>query len=265
MTGFLSLNPKGLGMRRVIDGTDSTYAIGKCQCQNDHVSCSPSFFLIDEAWLLHPNDILLISLFCNKSLLQKRLHFYIMGEKKKSLVFVKDPEHAWVPATLISQEGDKAKVSVPTYKDEQSMICDGGRSAKESEERVVKLKDYPNKVLPLQNVDGNNNMPEFADMVQLPYLHEVRKSTLLISQRMGHRTGHKRDTVQILTIFFFVSSPRLFGKPFNASIGCHLVQLEKASLPWKAIHPYGRYHHRCQPFPMVHRPIHRREACLLLQ
>lgn len=97
-----------------------------------------------------------------------------MGEKKKPLVFVKDPEHAWVPATLVKQEGDKATVSVPKYKDEQSMICDGGRSSKDAEERVVKLKDYPNKVLPLQNVDGNNNMPEYADMVQLPYLHEVR-------------------------------------------------------------------------------------------
>ena len=97
-----------------------------------------------------------------------------MSETKKSLVFVKDPKHAWVPATLISSDGEKATVEVPLYKDEQSMVCDGGRSAKETEQRVVKLKDYPSKVLPLQNIDGNNNMPEFADMVQLPYLHEVR-------------------------------------------------------------------------------------------
>ena len=65
-------------------------------------------------------------------------------------------------------------MEVPLYKDEQSMICDGGRSSKDSEQRVVKLKEYPNKVLPLQNLDGNNNMPEFSDMVMLPYLHEVR-------------------------------------------------------------------------------------------
>ena len=83
-------------------------------------------------------------------------------------------KHAWVPATLLKTEGDKATVEVPVYKDEQAMICDGGRSAKEKDQRVVKLKDYPNKVLPLQNIDGNNNMPEYADMVMLPYLHEVR-------------------------------------------------------------------------------------------
>ena len=69
------------------------------------------------------------------------------------------------------------------------MICDGGRSAKGEEERVVKLKDYPAKVLPLQNVDGNNNMPEFADMVELPYLHEVRGVHI---GRMGHPDSHPR-------------------------------------------------------------------------
>lgn len=97
-----------------------------------------------------------------------------MGETKKSLVFVKDPQYAWVPCTLVKSEGDKATVSIPQYKDEQSIICDGGRGSKESVDKVVKLKDYPNSVLPLQNVDANGSMPEFSDMVQLPYLHEVR-------------------------------------------------------------------------------------------
>jgi hypothetical protein len=68
---------------------------------------------------------------------------------------------------LISSEGGKATVTVPQYKDEQS-IGIGSEPAK-GEEKVVNLKDYPSKVLPLQNGDG-----EWADMVQLPYLHEVR-------------------------------------------------------------------------------------------
>lgn len=99
-----------------------------------------------------------------------------MGKDKKeksTLVFVKDPQHAWVPCTLVETKGDKATVSIPQYKDEQAIVCDGGRNAKGAEERVVKLKEYPHSVLPLQNLDGNNNMPEYADMVQLPYLHEV--------------------------------------------------------------------------------------------
>ena len=96
------------------------------------------------------------------------------GEKKETLVYVKDPEYAWVPATLVSQEGDKATVSIPQYKDEQSITSDGGRKAKGTKEAVHNLKDYPHKVLPLQNVDGSGNLLEFSDMVKLPYLHEVR-------------------------------------------------------------------------------------------
>jgi hypothetical protein len=95
-------------------------------------------------------------------------------EQNETLVFIKDSQYAWVPATLIKSDSDKATVSVPQYKDEQSIVCDGGRHASSKEEKVIKLKDYPHKVLPLQNIDGNNNMPEYADMVQLPYLHEVR-------------------------------------------------------------------------------------------
>lgn len=92
---------------------------------------------------------------------------------KDSFVYVKHPEFAWVPATLVDTTGDKAKVVVPQYKDEQAIKSDGGRGAKSQEEQVVNLKDYPHKVLPLQNVDNNGQLLAFSDMVQLPYLHEV--------------------------------------------------------------------------------------------
>jgi hypothetical protein len=96
-----------------------------------------------------------------------------MGDKKVTHVYVKDPESAWVPAILDKTEGDKAYVTLPSYKDEQSMTSDNGRAAKGKAEKVVSLKDYHHKVLPLANVDGNGNLQEFADMVKLPYLHEV--------------------------------------------------------------------------------------------
>ena len=53
------------------------------------------------------------------------------------------------------------------------MVCDGGRAAKKGEQKMINLKDYAHGVLPLQNVDANGNLVEFADMVKLPYLHEV--------------------------------------------------------------------------------------------
>lgn len=101
-------------------------------------------------------------------------------EKKDTLVYIKHPEYAWIPAKLDKSEGDKAYVSVPQYKDQQSIQSDGGKGAKKSIEEVVNLKDYPHKVLPLQNVDSNGNLVEHPDMVQLAYLHEVGTETLVL-------------------------------------------------------------------------------------
>jgi hypothetical protein len=89
-------------------------------------------------------------------------------EKKQAHVYILDQQYAWRPAILGETKGDKAYVTVPEYKDEQSMMSDGGRRAKKGEEITIDLKSYPHKVLPLQN-DG-----EYADMVHMPYLHEVR-------------------------------------------------------------------------------------------
>ena len=92
-----------------------------------------------------------------------------------SFVFIRDPEYAWVPATKHSDDGKKAKVSVPVYDDEQDIICDGGATARRTEEAEVPLKDYNKGVLPMQNVDGGGTLRRFADMVELPFLHEVRR------------------------------------------------------------------------------------------
>ena len=95
-----------------------------------------------------------------------------MGEKK-SWVYIKSKEHAWVPAIQTHTDGKKATVMVPQYPDEQSMDSDGGRGAKKSVEEIVDLKGYTSAVLPLQNVDGSGMLLEYPDMVELPYLHEV--------------------------------------------------------------------------------------------
>jgi hypothetical protein len=92
-------------------------------------------------------------------------------------VYIKHPDFAWVPAVLLDQDGDKARVSVPQYPSEQLILSDGGKGAKgKFKEQTINLKDYPHKVLPLQNVDANGMLVECADMVKLPYLHEVSSS-----------------------------------------------------------------------------------------
>ena len=65
-------------------------------------------------------------------------------------------------------------VSVPLYPNEQSILSDGGKGASSYERQTIDLKDYPNKVLPLQNVDEIGFLNEEGDMVDLPFLHEVR-------------------------------------------------------------------------------------------
>lgn len=98
-----------------------------------------------------------------------------MGKKDKSaFVFLKDPEYAWIPAKLIRSSGNVADVEIPEYVDEQSTICDGGRSASKMIDAEVDLSDYNQGVLPMQNVDQNGRMKVYPDMVELPFLHEVR-------------------------------------------------------------------------------------------
>lgn len=108
--------------------------------------------------------------------------------KQSAFVFLKDPDNAWIPAKLVKSSGNVADVQIPEYKDEQNTICDGGKSAKRWIEAEVDLSDYAKGVLPMQNVDEHGNMKCFADMVELPFLHEVstvhpRSSTLLNTRR----------------------------------------------------------------------------------
>lgn len=93
---------------------------------------------------------------------------------RSSYVFIRDPEHAWIPCTKIGGDSRKAVISVPQYPNEQAMICDGGAGGKGTEEEEVLLSDYNNGVLPMQNVDPSGHLRPFADMVELPFLHEVR-------------------------------------------------------------------------------------------
>ena len=81
-----------------------------------------------------------------------------------SCVYVKDKTEAWLPATILSQHGDKVQVKV--------FPVEGG--TEEGTVREISLGDYSSKALPLQNVDPSGHLMEMADMVDLPSLHEVR-------------------------------------------------------------------------------------------
>ena len=105
------------------------------------------------------------------------------GKKNNAFVFLKDPENAWIPAKLMNQAGNVADVEIPQYADEQSIVCDGGKSAKRMIEAEVDLRDYNKGVLPMQNVDEHGNLKCYPDMVELPFLHEVRTKLAQINCR----------------------------------------------------------------------------------
>lgn len=109
-----------------------------------------------------------------------------------SNVYVLDKELGWIPARVLEQAGDTAKVSIPQYPEEAKILCDGGKGATGWKEDTVKLKHYPGKTLPLQNVDKAGNLLEKEDMVDLPFLHEVRR---------GHSWGNRGVDVSNTPLF----------------------------------------------------------------
>jgi hypothetical protein len=93
-----------------------------------------------------------------------------------SHVYVRSKEHYWVPGRVVGDATDSTDqliVSVPQYPNEQSILSDAGKGATSFQRLTIDLKDYPNKVLPLQNVDEIGFLNEEKDMVDLPFLHEV--------------------------------------------------------------------------------------------
>jgi hypothetical protein len=88
-------------------------------------------------------------------------------------VYIRSEEFAWVPARLVEQDNTQAKVAIPQYSSEEFIMSDGGKAAIGFKSAIVKLKDYQNASLPLQNVGADGSLKEVDDMVDLPYLHEV--------------------------------------------------------------------------------------------
>jgi hypothetical protein len=82
-------------------------------------------------------------------------------------VYLRNADNCWVPALQLKTHNGKATVSLPKFKSEKDMlVCQkASKTFKYGDNEVVDLKDYPNGVLPMQNVDGNGNLEEYKDMV----------------------------------------------------------------------------------------------------
>jgi myosin-5 len=88
-----------------------------------------------------------------------------------SCVYVHDDKHGWLPANVISNsdDGKTCEVHVVALKEDQ----EGLETTTTTETRNIKLAEYENNHLPLQNVDASGHLIPMADMCDLPSLHEA--------------------------------------------------------------------------------------------
>lgn len=97
-------------------------------------------------------------------------------QEKLTHVYVRDEASCWVPALQVHSHAGKATIVKPVFKTEQQMLQCGARGPgkqKYTREEKVDLSSYPNKCLPMQNVDTNGNLEDYKDMVELCFMHEV--------------------------------------------------------------------------------------------
>lgn len=119
-------------------------------------------------------------------------------------VYLKSVDNTWIPALQLKVHNDKATVSVPKFKSGEKDMINCAKESKAfpyNDNQIIDLKDYPNGLLPMQNVDSNGNLEEYKDMVDLPFMHEVRSNQNTI------------DAIQTASIPMNRPSPiRLFSK-----------------------------------------------------
>jgi len=156
---------------------------------------------------------------------------------KGSFVFLKDPEYAWIPAKLIRSSGNVADVEIPEYPDEESTICDGGRSAKKMIEAEVDLSDYNRGVLPMQNVDEGGRMKCYPDMVELPFLHEA---AILYNLKQRHLDDfpYTRTGDIIIAVNPFQWFTKIYTEAVRANYANKLVWEDHEGDPRKLVEPH---------------------------
>lgn len=93
-----------------------------------------------------------------------------MSHSSSSLVYVADSMHGWLPAKVASIDDEKGCCDVIVAATDSKGDFD---KSDKKETRTVKLSDYSNGVLPLQNVDENGNNLIVEDVCDLPSLHEA--------------------------------------------------------------------------------------------
>ena len=88
-------------------------------------------------------------------------------------VYIRSDQHVWIPAQVIQQDNDVAKVTFWEYITDEFIMNDSSKGAVRYQQIMVNLKDYQGRALPLQNIGNDGKLQDFDDILDLPHLHEV--------------------------------------------------------------------------------------------
>lgn len=77
-------------------------------------------------------------------------------------VYIKYGEHAWVPGRVLQTDDLTTIVVIQRYKDEREMLLNTQKTSGLSvRKETVKLSDYENNVLPMQNTDDRGKLGNY--------------------------------------------------------------------------------------------------------
>ncbi len=141
-------------------------------------------------------------------------------------VYIQDEAYSWLPANFIrycDERKTRAEVSIvlppdwhaQTVLSVDSTILDLEEHTAKSLTRIVSLSDYPNRELPLQNLDSSttsyNAKSSKRDMADLPHLHEA---AILYNLKERHATHHPYTRVGDIVVAMnpFVWMDQLYRK-----------------------------------------------------
>jgi myosin-5 len=106
-------------------------------------------------------------------------------------VYIRDAHYSYLPAIISSPQDDKhrlkVQITLPSDWNQYTVLPPKSSTITTAEERIVKLTDYPNNELPLQNITKNGDDSGKNDMADMEHLHEA---AILYNLKRRHVNGN---------------------------------------------------------------------------
>lgn len=135
-----------------------------------------------------------------------------MTAASDSLVYIHCDEQHWVPARVVEKTKDTATVRVQD-----------GQSGNKQIRKIIQLKNYPNSVLPLQNVDSTGRLQVYKDMTDVPFLNEASILFNLKARLAQHQPYTKTGSI-IIAVNPYKWYPNLYSERNQKRYASHILE-----------------------------------------